>query len=152
MKIRKGNKFDIHDILEMVETFVDHSNLSEKIKNNIDYTYVNQLYHHLLLGGGLVLVAENDDGVVGMIAGIKAPNIWHQDDVSLREIIFFVHEKYRNGRTAYKLITEYNKEAQKLLDDGMISAYTMTKTEHLDQLDFSRFGYNKVEETWAVGM
>jgi GNAT superfamily N-acetyltransferase len=152
MIIREGNKFDINNVLQMVKTFVETSNLNDKIKENIDYTYVNQLYHHCILGGGLVLLAIDDDKIVGMIAGIKSPNIWMLEDISLREIMFYVDPFYRNGRTAYKLIKEYNNKAQEMLDKQIISSYTMTKTEHLDQIDYSRFGYNKVEETWAVGM
>lgn len=152
MNIRQANKFDVNNVLELIKEFVDIANLNHHIKDNIDYTYVNQLYHHCILGGGLVLVAEVDNKIVGMIAGIKSPNIWYIEDMSLREIMFYIQPEYRKGRVAYKLITEYNKLAQELLDQGKISSYTMTKTEHLDKIDYSRFGYSKVEETWAVGI
>lgn len=152
MNIRKGDKFDVNEILRLVKSFVTIAHLNPNIKEKIDYTYVNQLYHHCILGGGLVLVAEVDNKIVGMIAGILSPNIWYTEDMALREIMFYIEPEYRKGRVAYKLITEYNRLAQELLDNGKISSYTMTKTEHLDQIDYSRFGYNKVEETWAVGM
>jgi hypothetical protein len=50
------------------------------------------------------------------------------------------------------LLTEYNKSAQELLDNKKISNYTMTKNQYTDQIDYSRFGYNKIEETWAIGI
>ena len=152
MNIRIGNKFDIDGVLKLIKEFVDTANLNPNIKDKIDYTYVNQLYHHCILGGGLVLVAEKDGDLVGLIAGIKSPNIWYIEDMALREIMFYIQPEYRKGRVAYKLLTKYNELAQELLDNKVISSYTMTKTEHLDQIDYSRFGYNKVEETWAVGM
>lgn len=153
MTIRPANKFDVNKVIELIKHFIESANLNNKIKHNIDYTYVNQLYHHCILGGGLVLVAEEQNGdLVGIIAGIKSPNIWYVDDVSLREIVFYIEPEYRKGRIAYKLITEYNKLAKDMLDDGQISSYTMTNTEQLQKIDYSRFGYNKVEETWAVGM
>jgi len=152
MNIRLANKFDIVQVIDLIKAFIHSANLNNKIKDNIDYTYVNQLYHHCILGGGLGLVAEKDGDLVGMIAGIKSPNIWYVDDIALREIMFYIQPEFRKGRVAYKLLTKYNEHAQELLDKGNINSYTMTNTEQLHKIDYSRFGYNKVEETWAVGI
>ena len=152
MNIRPGTKFDINDILHMVKEFVMESNLNDSIKQNLDTNYVNKLYHHLILGGGLILVIEHENKLIGMIAGIKSPNIWNEHDYRLREILFYIEPEHRKGRIAYKLLTAYNKNAQELLDAKKISNYTMTKNEFTDQIDYSRFGYNKIEETWAIGL
>jgi hypothetical protein len=152
MIIRHGNKFDVNNILHMVKEFVMESQLSDSIKQNLDNEYINKLYHHLILGGGLMLVVEHENELIGMIAGIKSPNIWNQTDQSLREILFYIKPEHRKGRVAYKLLTEYNKSAQELLDNKKISNYTMTKNQYTDQIDYSRFGYNKIEETWAIGI
>lgn len=152
MIIRIPNKFDVKQVLTLVKDFIHSANLNNQIKDKIDYTYVNQLYHHCILGGGLILVAEVGDKLVGIIAGIKSPNIWYPEDISLREIMFYIQPEHRKGRCAYKLITEYNKMAKELLESKKISSYTMTNTEQLHKIDYSRFGYNKVEETWAVGI
>lgn len=152
MNIRQGNKFDINDILHMVKGFVMESNLSDSIKQNLDTDYINKIYHHLILGGGLILVVEHENKLIGMIAGIKSPNLWSENDLSLREILFYIVPEHRKGRVAYRLLTEYNKSAQELLDAKKISTYTMTKNEFTDKIDYSRFGYNKIEETWAIGL
>jgi len=152
MNIRLSNKFDVNQILNLVSGFVNSAKLNKQIKDNIDYNYINQLYHHLILGAGLVIVAEENNKLIGIIAGIKSPNIWYTKDITLREIIFYITPNYRKGRTAYKLITEYNKIAKQMLDEGKINSYTMTNTEELHKIDYSRFGYNKIEETWAVGI
>lgn len=152
MNIRPGNKFDLYEILRLVEAFVMESHLPDNIKQNLDTTYVNKLYHHLILGGGLILVIEHENKLIGMIAGIKSPNIWNEHDQSLREIMFYIEPEHRKGRVAYKLLIEYNKAAQQLLDAKKISNYTMTKNQFTDKIDYSRFGYNKIEETWAIGI
>ena len=152
MIIRTGNKFDIDEILRMVKAFIMESQLSDNIKQSLDTNYVNKLYHHLILGGGLILVIEHEHKLIGMIAGIKSPNIWNEHDHSLREILFYIEPEHRKGRIAYKLLTEYNKSAQEMLDAKKISNYTMTKNEFTDKIDYSRFGYNKIEETWAIGL
>jgi GNAT superfamily N-acetyltransferase len=152
MIIRNGNKFDVDEILRMVKAFVMESNLSERIKNNLDTTHVNRLYHHIILGAGVMLVVEDQGKLVGMIAGIKVPNIWDEKDHSLREILFYIEPEHRKGRVAYKMLMEYNKSAQELLNANKISNYTMTKNEFVDKIDYSRFGYSKIEETWAIGL
>ena len=38
-----------------------------------------------------------------------------------------------------------------MVSNDEITTYTVTKTEHLDQIKFEKLGYRKSEEVWVAG-
>lgn len=150
MKIRTANKFDLPYILDMLRNFRNETPIDMMRECN-NTEYANKLYHHIILGGGIALIAE-DTEPVGMILGIIDQNIWDPDIKVLRELAFWVEADKRGSTAGYKLILEYNKRAQQLVDDNKINMYTMTKMTTSPDIDFSRFGYQKTEEVWVAGV
>jgi len=149
MIIRKANKFDLPYICDMLRNFRNATPI-DIMRDCDNEEYINKLYHHTILGGGLALVAEIDKPI-GMIIGIKDHNIWDPEIKVLRELVYWVEPDCRGTTAGYRLIKEYNKEAQKLIDEGKIKLFTMTKMVNSPDLDFSRFGYKKTEEVWVMG-
>jgi N-acetylglutamate synthase-like GNAT family acetyltransferase len=153
MKIRLANKFDLPRMLEMIQHFSEQGNMPKQLSNDeLDLLYINKLFHHLILGAGIVLVAEKNNEVVGLIMGIKNSNIWYPSQIVLSELIFWIEPEHRKGRIGYNLLKEYNKLAEEMRQQNKITMYTMTKTIHFNQINYERFGYNKIEETWAIGV
>lgn len=152
MNTRLANKFDVDDILRMLEQFIHCVDLPANILDNPDYEYLNKLYHHIILGAGLAVVAEDKNNVVGMLLGIKDQHILNPEVVILRELIFWIDPDYQKTKLGYKLLKNYIAEAEKLRNDTVISAYTMTNTENLVNIRYERFGFTKIEETYAVGV
>lgn len=150
MKIRSANKFDLPHIIEMLKHFREQTPI-ELMRDCDNAEYINKLYHHIILGGGIALVAETDK-VVGMIIGVKDQNIWDPNMRILRELVYWVEPEHRNTTAGYRLLKEYNKQAQELVDEGKIKLFTMTKMVNSPDLDFSRFGYTKTEEVWVAGV
>lgn len=150
MNIRQANKFDLPHIIKMLKHFREQTPI-DLIRLCDDEQYINKLYHHLLLGAGVILIAEMDQPI-GMIIGIKDQNIWDPKLKILRELVYWVEPEYRGTSAGYRLIKEYNKQAQQLVDEGKIKLYTMTKMVNSPDLDFSRFGYTKTEEVWVAGV
>jgi GNAT superfamily N-acetyltransferase len=152
MNTRLANKFDVNDILRMLGTFIDTVQLPGNTLKNPDFNYFNKLYHHIIIGGGLAVVAESDNKVVGMLIGIKDQNILSPNDITLREMIFWIDPDYQKTRAGYKLLKTYISEAEKLREQDIIKVYTMTNTENLENINYERFGFRKIEETYAIGL
>lgn len=148
MKIRSANKFDLPYIIEMLKHFRDDSPV-EKIKECNNHEYINTLYHHIIVGRGIALIAESDEPV-GMILGFIDQNIWDPDIRVLKELCYWVEPEYRGTTAGYRLLKEYSVRAEALKNKGQIHMYTMTKLVNSPDLDFTRFGYTKTEETWVV--
>lgn len=151
MKIRPANKFDLNHVLDMLRRFREATPI-DLMRECDNETYVNTLFHHIILGGGIALIAEKDDQPVGMIIGIKDQNIWDPDIKILRELVYWVEPEARNSTAGYKLLLEYNKQAKQLVEEDKIKLYTMTKMVNSPDLDFERFGYKKTEEVWVAGV
>lgn len=150
MIIRTANKFDLPYIIKMLKHFREQTPI-DLMRDCNDEQYINKLYHHIILGGGLALVAEMDQPI-GMIIGIKDQNIWDPELKILRELVYWVEPEYRNTTAGYRLLKEYNKHANELKEQGKIKLYTMTKMTNSPDIDFSRFGYTKTEEVWVAGV
>lgn len=150
MNVRLANKFDQPEILDMLRHFREQTPI-EDIKNCDDAEYISSLYHALLIGGGVALVAEIDDKIIGMILGIIEQNIWDPKKYLLRELVYWVEPEFRGTTAGYRLLKEYNKLAEQLKEQKRIHMYTMTKMVNSPDIDFTRFGYNKIEEVWVAG-
>jgi len=150
MKVRLANKFDLPVVLDMLRNFRNHTPIDMMRECNNE-EYINKLFHHVILGGGIALIAEDKD-VAGMIIGVKDQNVWDPEVKVLRELVYWVEPQYRGSTAGYKLLLRYNKLAQELVDEQKIKMYTMTKMVNSPDLDFTRFGYKKTEEVWVAGV
>jgi hypothetical protein len=79
MKIREATKFDLPKVLDLVSDFYNAVELDLKNYGELDLEYVNKLYHHIVIGGGVAIVAEHGEKLVGIILAVKNPNIFYPD-------------------------------------------------------------------------
>jgi N-acetylglutamate synthase-like GNAT family acetyltransferase len=149
MNIRLANKFDTPYIINMLRHFRDASPV-EKIKECNNEQYISALYHSIIVGRGVAIVAEYDQPI-GMIMGYIDQNVWDPEIRVLKELVYWVEPAYRGTTAGYRLIKAYNDKAKELVEQNRIQLYTMTKMINSPDLDFSRFGYRKTEEVWVAG-
>ena len=103
----------------------------------------------ILAGGGIALVSEKDKTITGMLLAVKSPYLWDNSKFVMREIAYWVEEEYRGGNYGYRLLKEYVNHCNELKEQGKICNYTMSQLEG-QTLDYSRFGFEPVEQTWRV--
>jgi GNAT superfamily N-acetyltransferase len=152
MNVRIANKFDVDQVLELIKSFSQEIDVPIELTNDVDWDYINKMFHHIVLGAGIALVAEDNKNLIGVFLGLKTNNLWQPKQYELHELLFYVQPKYRKSRIAYKLLTKYNELAKMLYEDKKVSRIVMTKTEKLGNINYERFGYKKVEESWAIGV
>ncbi len=151
MIVREANKFDLDKVIDLVKNFYDAVELDLKNYGDLDLEYVNKLYHHIILGAGVAIVAEKDDELVGIILALKNANIFYPDKTVLNELLIYVEPEHRKTSACYRMLSMYQKLADKMMSNEEITTYTVTKTEHLDQIKFEKLGYRKSEEVWVAG-
>lgn len=151
MIIREANKFDTPDIIEMLLRFRKETPIQEMAKCE-NTTYVSQVIHQILVGRGVIFVAEKDNKLVGTIIGYIDRSIWDPEFLILNELAFWVEPEYRGTSAGYRLLKKYNESVKQLKDMGRIKLYTMSKMVNSPDLDYGRFGYKKIEEHWVGGM
>jgi N-acetylglutamate synthase-like GNAT family acetyltransferase len=151
MNVRKANKFDQKQVNDMLRNFRNATPI-ELMRECDNEPYINKIFAHILAGAGVALIAEKDDKVIGIIAGIIDSNIWEPSILVMRELVFWVEPEHRGTTAGYRLISSYNKEAKQLVDSGRIKMYTMTKMVNSPDLHLEKFGYRKAEEVWVAGV
>ena len=151
MKIRNANKFDFPKILEMLHRFkkAGPTALSSGFDNE---DQVATIYAHIMAGRGLALVAEKDGELAGLLIAMIDPIIWDPDTRIMRELAYWVDEEYRGSTAGYRLIAEYVKQADQMVEDDRISAYVIAKMANSPDLKYDKFGFTKVEEVWVAGV
>lgn len=151
MKIREANKFDLPYFLEMVKHFQESTDLPASIRSASNWEYINKLFHHMIIGGGLILIAESDKPI-GMIVGLKNSNIWDPEQLSIQELMLWVEPEYRSTRAGYMLVKKFSETVKLMIENKQIVSASMTNTQNLVNIDYSRFGFKKFEETWVIGV
>ena len=151
MIIREADKFDLPKVIDLVSDFYNAVELDLKNYGELDLEYVNKLYHHIVLGGGVAIVAEHGDALIGLVLAIKNPNIFYPDKIVMNELLIYVDPVHRKSSACYKMLLKYKEIGEQLIKDEKITTFTVTKTEQLDQIKFENLGYRKTEEVWVAG-
>lgn len=151
MKTRLANKHDLPRVIEMLKHFRDQTPI-DLMRGVNDEAYITRLYTVLINGGGLIILAEENNQIIGMCIGMIDGTIWDPKLLVLRELVYWVEPEYRGGTAGYKLLKRYSDEADNLLDQNRIKMYTISKLANSPNLDYGRFGFRKVEETWVAGV
>lgn len=150
MKIRSINKFDMDQVVDMLKEFQREgpANLVE-FTGECDITDVSKIaFTEILHGRGILLVAEHDSKIVGLIMGIIDGLMWDRKTLILREMAYYVDVEYRSTTVGYRLLKEYLNKAKKLVHDGRIKAYTMCRLS-TSNIKYEKFGMKKVEEVFV---
>lgn len=145
--IRKANKFDITRIIEMLWNYHDSGNIKGLSIDN-DETAA-RILTHILLGGGIAIVSEKNNKLTGMLLAIRVPFIWDANKSIMNEIAYWVEPEYRGGTAGYRLLSHYVEICNELKDEGKIHNFTMSQMEG-QTLDYSRFGFKPIEQTWSI--
>lgn len=151
MKIIEANKFHIPKIIEMLKHYKEVTPISF-FKDIDNEQYITSLLTHILIGRGVILLSYKDDIPTGMLISFIDTSIWDSNLCVLKELAYWVEPEYRGTSAGYRLLSKYNEVAQSLLDAGRIKTWTISKMSNSPDLDYSKLGYKKIEETWSMGV
>jgi len=105
--IREAVQDDFEVILDMCERFWQHTRYPESFNREHTRNMVQLAYDH-----GLLAVIDQC-GIVGFIAGVKAPLLASTDALNGTELAWWVEPEYRKGGSGIKLMRFIEKLARK---------------------------------------
>jgi N-acetylglutamate synthase-like GNAT family acetyltransferase len=146
--IRDASPFDIPDILDMLRSYRRLTPLPFLAEAD-DAKYVTQMLTELMAGKGLVLIADKD-GIAGMLIAVIAPSMWSPKHMMMTEMAYWVEPECRGGTMGYRLIAEYKKRGDELKKNGRICNYLISKMSNSPNLQYQKFGFDKLEEFWVA--
>lgn len=147
--VRKTSPFDIPAILDLLREY--RANMPYGfLQDADDAEYVTQMITELSAGKGVVLVADVEGEIVGLlIAGIM-PSIWSPKHYLLSEFAYYVKREYRGGTAGYRLLARYLEEGAKLKEEGRVTNFFISKMVNSPDLNYGRYGFQKLEEFWVM--
>ncbi len=145
--IRQADKFDTDRIIEMLRSYRSATPW-DRLALCDNETHVKRLLAHVFAGMGAIFLAERENQIVGMLIAVKNANVWDPDLVVMNELCYWVDPEWRGGTSGYRLLAAYKEYGDRLKAEGLIEAYTISKMVNSPDLDYSRFGFQKLEETW----
>lgn len=141
--IRKATRYDIPMLLNLIKEYSKEIPMDVyKKKEWHDEEYVKNLLFTLIKVRGFILI---DDDFRGMLLAVIFPNIWCPKVFELHELAWWVEPEARNTSLGGRLWLEFNKEAQKLLDENRIGAVYTSLMENSPLIDYEKRGFKKLE-------
>jgi len=147
--IRNASPFDIEQILDRLRDYRSHMPYGF-LADADDAEHIKTLLTHLMAGQGVVLVADHESRIVGVLIAGVMPSIWSPKHLMLTEFAYWVDEKVRGGTTGYRLLRQYLDEAIKMREAGRIVNCFISKMVNSPDLKYDRFGFKKLEEFWVM--
>jgi len=147
--IRQGTIDDLEDIINMLQEYKKHSPLKD-LHDASDKAVRVILKRVLEDGHGIVFVSEDPaNELTGMLIAIKSANIWDNSIWCMNELAYWVNPESRNTSAGYRLLTAYVDTCEFMKRGGEIKYYTISKMVTSPDLNYERFGFSKLEETWS---
>lgn len=146
MIIRIATEQDLNVLIQMMRHYSQHSPITA-LQTNHNEMYVRRMLGFILRGSGRVWIAERGGLAVGMLVSVLVPNVWNPKVVSLQELAWWVEPEHRHSTAGYRLAQAYIKYANEKRQDGDIDYWTISKMNNSPDMDYTRFGVSKLEET-----
>lgn len=147
-QIRDASPFDIPALLEMLRRYRKLTPLPFLAEAD-DAAYVTQMLTEMMAGRGLVLIAEKD-GIAGMLIAVISPSLWSPKHLLMTEMAYWVEPECRGGTMGYRLLAEYKQRGDLMKKEGRISNYLISKMSNSPNLQYQKFGFEKLEEFWVA--
>ena len=148
MIIRKGNKWDFPFICDMLRHYRENTPW-DKISTCDNEEHIRKLLSFMLVNG-IILVAEKDDEMIGMLLAIKNTNIWDPNIYVINELAYWVESEHRGSSAGYRLIKEYCNICNEMIENKQIESYTISKMVNSPDLKYDKFGFKKEDERWRI--
>ena len=151
MIVRKA----VFDDYEAIKHFmIDFANANPfKGLHSPDYNdqYANRLIDKIRKNG-VALVAEKDGEIIGMLLAMVQGDIWLPIVKTMREVAWWVDPEHRGSSAGAKLLKEYTRVGDELVDNNIISAYTITTLGMGDHLNLMKRGWDPIETNFVRGV
>jgi GNAT superfamily N-acetyltransferase len=149
--IRKINRFDFEEIVDIMLDFADATNMKGYRENELTRESIKKVLLRCEIGGISLCSTTEEGRIQGVILSLRDRDLWIPTIIRLRELAWWVRPEYRNTTVGARLFHAYTKAADELISRGEIVSYTISKMNFSPDLDYERRGFRFLESTYIVG-
>jgi len=117
LTIRKAENNDLQQLIKLLYEFYKESIHKYKIKISAE-TAVKTAKN--FIKNYVVLVLEDGEKIVGVMAGIVSPSIFDETQLFAQEAIWYINKQHRKGSGAFKLLKKFESVCKDLGADIII--------------------------------
>ena len=144
MQVRFASPDDMPRILQ----------LGAELHKNVPYSYIaysDDSQHALgfMLASNLLLVAEDDGGVFGVIGGVSAPVTFNPSKVFVQELIFWVTPSKANKGAGKALLEGFELAAKAVGADVLFVSSLKTQLHKKTKKLYESMGFKEAEVAYA---
>ena len=146
--VRKATQDDFPDIKRLMIDFANANPV--KLLHQPDYsaTHTDGVLTHLYKYG-LMLVAEENRRVVGILIASVVADIWLPQFKRMSEIAWWVEESYRDTTAGARLLKKYVELGIEYQEKGIINNFTLTTLASTPDLKLSKRGWEPIDYNWV---
>ena len=142
-----------HDYDQICDLMIDYSRESGMKDYQISEFPRDHAYQVLVMceKRGISFISQEGDKITGFILSMFNPDIWLPKIIRLREVAWYVAKSHRGGSTGAKLFHRYCQAADREVEQGRITGYTISKLATSADFNYESRGFKFVESTWFKG-
>lgn len=141
--IRQATEADIPWLLEELLVFSKFYGTKKSLFGNMDH---NEKYLTEIVTNHFMLLAEDGENKTGFIAGLILQHPFNPDIKVLQELWWWVPEKYRGGRSAFKLFKDFSEFGDKYCD---MTLFTLEDHSPVSERILTKRGFVRKEITYV---
>lgn len=141
--IRQATEADIPWLLEELKEFSKFYNTKRSLFGNSDH---NQKFMTDVVNNHFMLISENETDKTGFIAGLILQHPFNPDLKILQELWWWVPEKYRGGRSGFKLFKDFSEFGDRFCD---MTLFTLEDQSPVSETMLTKRGFVKKEITYV---
>lgn len=148
MIIRPAETKDIDAVRSLIMAF--HQESFGKYGFTITDETINATIKNFI-NGFVNFLAEKDNRVVGVVAGIIMPSIFDKSQSIAQEMIWFVDKKERGGTIGFKLLKAFEDECKNRGANVIIMASMNGGNADILDRYYTKRGYQMLENHYILG-
>ena len=107
-----------------------------------------KIFDSLIAGRGIIFIEEGK----GLIMGMSIPSIWCNNTWVFHELAWYVKPEFRKTTVGYRLFKTFLDHGNKLKEEGKVHQIVMGKAHNSPTINYERYGFRKMEETWISSL
>ncbi len=152
MIVRKATQQDDDAVIEVLKQFAEQQPLG---KLQVEAEQYNDHHVRKVLNavrtGGLLLIAQDKEQIAGVFMAVVTPDIWVPSMRIMSELVWWVNPQHRDSSAGLRLLKEYTKIGEQMVNKGDISTFTMTLLENSPKINLEKRGWTPIESNYVFG-
>ena len=145
--IRPAGVQDLDRMIQMLKSFaaasvINYSNWTEQDVASARQRLTNMILNHYLV------VAENDNELVGMIGAQREQDPWIRSRTRMRELFWWVEPNHRKSRVSAELFIRWQQDVARWQEKKLVDSVSLSTQPGSSDIDLLHRGWRCVEQHW----